>query len=241
VPFIKNKSGVLEVDLKINGYSKRFIYDTGASAISFGQSFFDELLNNGFISNSDIKYKTKTSLADGSLATVTAVNIKKLQLGDFELTNVEALVMDVPNAPMLAGQTVFERFGTVTLDNNKKKLFFTENLNQLCILQRLKYVPCTDQQMTEVDQIKHAIGADAHFNIGKVDVETNFPIPDKALKGIAKKITIRYFDGNDKTAGQQLRSKLLNSGYTDQDIFVEDMAPRYAMGILSSYIEIWIK
>jgi aspartyl protease family protein len=39
-----------------------------------------------------------------------------------ELENVEAIVIDNENAPLLLGQSVLKRFGSIEIDNNKNEI-----------------------------------------------------------------------------------------------------------------------
>ena len=45
-------------------------------------------------------------------------------IGDLVLDNVKATVVDNVNAPLLLGQTVLERFGSIEIDNNNNEIIF---------------------------------------------------------------------------------------------------------------------
>jgi aspartyl protease family protein len=56
--------------------------------------------------------------ATGKISEGTKVNLREVKIGDMILENVEALVVDNVNAPLLLGQTVLERFGSIEIDND---------------------------------------------------------------------------------------------------------------------------
>jgi predicted aspartyl protease len=47
-----------------------------------------------------------------------------VKIGDRELNNVEATIIENPGAECLLGQTVLSRFGTYKIDNAKKEIIF---------------------------------------------------------------------------------------------------------------------
>ena len=52
------------------------------------------------------------------------MNLREVKIGDMILENVEALVVDNVNAPLLLGQTVLERFGSIEIDNVNGEIIF---------------------------------------------------------------------------------------------------------------------
>jgi len=50
------------------------------------------------------------------------INLPEVKVGDVVLKNIEASVSHSQQAPLLLGQSVLERFGTVTIDNINSKL-----------------------------------------------------------------------------------------------------------------------
>jgi aspartyl protease family protein len=50
--------------------------------------------------------------------------LREVKIGDMVLENVEALVIDNVNAPLLLGQTVLERFGSIEIDNVNGEIIF---------------------------------------------------------------------------------------------------------------------
>ena len=118
----KMYGGVYEVPCDINGLPLRFILDTGASTVSISSVEASFMLKNNFLKESDIKGKDYFSTATGEIREGTIINLRRIKVGDTELRNVEASVAHNQEAPLLLGQSVLERFGTVTIDNINSKL-----------------------------------------------------------------------------------------------------------------------
>ena len=62
--------------------------------------------------------------ATGKISEGTKINIREVKIGEMVLENVEALVVDNVNAPLLLGQTVLERFGSIEIDNVNGEIIF---------------------------------------------------------------------------------------------------------------------
>ena len=118
----KMYSGVYEVPCMINGLQLKFIFDTGASAVSISSVEASFMLKNNYLSKEDIKGKEYFSTATGEIHEGTKINLREIKIGDAVLKNVEASVVQNQQAPLLLGQSVLERFGTITIDNINSKL-----------------------------------------------------------------------------------------------------------------------
>ena len=62
--------------------------------------------------------------ATGKISEGTKVILREVRIGDLILENVEALVVDNVNAPLLLGQSVLERFGSIEIDNVNGEIIF---------------------------------------------------------------------------------------------------------------------
>ena len=60
--------------------------------------------------------------ASGDIHEGTILKLKEVKLGDAVLKNIEASVVGNQKAPLLLGQSVLEKFGTITIDNINSKL-----------------------------------------------------------------------------------------------------------------------
>ena len=84
------------------------------------------MFKNGYLTDSDVKGKTKYMTASGDIHEGTILKLKEVKLGDAVLKNIEASVVNSQKAPLLLGQSVLEKFGTITIDNLNSKLLIRQ-------------------------------------------------------------------------------------------------------------------
>lgn len=116
VPFTR-ESGVCNVKCSINGLPLHFVFDTGASTISMSMVEATFMMKNGYLSKNDVVGSAQYSDAQGNVSEGTVINLRKVTFGDRELTNVRASVVRNQAAPLLLGQSVLSRLGSVEMDN----------------------------------------------------------------------------------------------------------------------------
>ncbi len=122
----KMYSGVYEVPCTINNLPLKFIFDTGASTVSISSVEASFMLKNGYLKEDDIKGKEYYSVATGEIHEGTTIRLREIKIGDAVLRNVDASVAHNQQAPLLLGQSVLERFGTITIDNINSKLIIKQ-------------------------------------------------------------------------------------------------------------------
>lgn len=118
------QNGVRYVWIEINGIRLRFIFDTGASSICISPAEATVLYRQGTLQKEDILNVEYFQDATGKISEGTKVNLREVRIGNMVLENVEALVIDNVNAPLLLGQTVLERFGSIEIDNVNGEIIF---------------------------------------------------------------------------------------------------------------------
>jgi aspartyl protease family protein len=118
------ESGVRFVWIEINGIKLRFIFDTGASSICISPAEATVLYRQGTLKEEDILNVEYFQDATGRISEGTTINLREVRIGDMLLENVKALVVDNVDAPLLLGQSVFERFGSIEIDNVNKEIIF---------------------------------------------------------------------------------------------------------------------
>jgi len=119
IPF--NKSGdMMMIECRINNLPLHFIFDTGASDVSISDVEANFMMKNGYLNRSDIVGKARYQTADGNISEGTVINLKHVNFGGLELTDVKASVVKSQKAPLLLGQSVFGRLGKIEIDNKKK-------------------------------------------------------------------------------------------------------------------------
>lgn len=118
----KMAGGTYEVPCSINGLPLKFIFDTGASDVTISSVEANFMLKNDYLSEKDFKGRRNYLTASGEISEGAVINIKEVVVGDVTLKNITASVVKNQKAPLLLGQSVLERFGAVTIDNNESKL-----------------------------------------------------------------------------------------------------------------------
>ena len=104
----------------------KFVFDTGASAVTFQSVEATFMLKNGYLTTDDIKGKQHFSTATGDIHEGTIIRLREIKIGEAILKNVDATVIANQQAPLLLGQSVLERFGTITIDNINSKLIIKQ-------------------------------------------------------------------------------------------------------------------
>jgi aspartyl protease family protein len=118
------QNGVRYVWIEVNGIRLRFIFDTGASSICISPAEATVLYRQGTLLKEDILNVEYFQDASGNISEGNKVNLREVRIGNMVLDNVEALVVDNVNAPLLLGQTVLERFGSIEIDNVNSEVIF---------------------------------------------------------------------------------------------------------------------
>ena len=116
------ENGVRYVWIEVNGIKLRFNFDTGASNICLSPAEATVLFRQGTLKKEDILSKEFFQDATGKISEGTKINLRNIKIGNAELTNVEATVIDNVNAPLLLGQSVLERFGSIEIDNTNNEI-----------------------------------------------------------------------------------------------------------------------
>lgn len=121
---MKKNGNIYEIPISLNDVvNTDFIIDTGASNVSITPDLALLLIKSGTINSEDWLKDKYYQFADGSIAKSKTFKIKKLKIGTKYLYNVECSISNNLQAPLLLGQNVLNRFGKVTIDNEKQILF----------------------------------------------------------------------------------------------------------------------
>lgn len=121
---MENENGVKYVWLEVNEIRLRFIFDTGASNICISVAEAIVLYRQGTLSKEDILDTQYFQDATGKISAGTRINLRSVKIGDRTLNNIEAIVIDNNEAPLLFGQSALERFGKISIDNKKSVIIF---------------------------------------------------------------------------------------------------------------------
>lgn len=118
--------GTYEIPCSVNGLPLNMVFDTGASDVTISSVEANFMLKNGYLASSDIKGTDRYMTASGDILEGTVIKLKEVTVGDAVLKNIDASVVHSQKAPLLLGQSVLERFGTITVDNVNSKLIIRQ-------------------------------------------------------------------------------------------------------------------
>lgn len=120
---MERDNGIYKVPCLVNGAKMKFVFDTGASAVSLSTNIAEYLLENNYISQSDLLGVGKSQTADGRIVDHLRINLREIEIGGVKLRNVEAIVLATQNAPLLLGQSAIRKLGKFELEGNKLILY----------------------------------------------------------------------------------------------------------------------
>lgn len=124
IPFTPD-GGCASVKCTINELPLTFIFDTGASIVSLSQVEANFMLKNGYLKREDFAGAGRFVDANGDITEGTIVNLRNVDFGGMKLNNVRASVVRNQKAPLLLGQSVLGRLGSIEIDNHSRKLIIT--------------------------------------------------------------------------------------------------------------------
>lgn len=119
---MEEENGVYYIMVEINGMKLRCVFDTGASSVSISSAEAFVLYKQGSLTIDDYVAETKLSIANGDIIPGTKVLLKNVNIGGIDLYDVQAVIIDEPQAPLLVGQSVFKRFKSISIDNIKNDI-----------------------------------------------------------------------------------------------------------------------
>ncbi len=119
---MEKKNGVYFVPCTVNGLNLKFIFDTGAGDVSISLSEAVFMIKNGYMKEEDLIGTEYYRIANGEVAEGTKILIRKLEIGNKTLFNVEASIVHTLSAPLLLGQSAIQRFGKFSIDYSTNTL-----------------------------------------------------------------------------------------------------------------------
>lgn len=111
--------GVYRIPCKVNGAKMKLIFDTGAEKVCLSLSMANYLYDNDYITEEDIVGSGSSTVADGSIVDHIKIIIKDIEIEGIHLRNVEAVVIDGQNAPLLLGQSAIKKLGKYSISGDK--------------------------------------------------------------------------------------------------------------------------
>ena len=128
VPFTTS-GGVKHIRCLLNGLiNVDMIFDSGCSAATISIEEANYLLSKGVLTMDDYKGKGYSSIADGSIVENMVFNIRSIVIDNkLECEDVEVVVINKPNAPLLLGNDILDRLPQYTVDNESQEIVFKLN------------------------------------------------------------------------------------------------------------------
>ena len=108
------------VGANVNGIPMKMTLDTGASTMSISIIEYEFLKKQKLISDSTVQI-SECTIANGDTTKCFMIKIAQVSIGDASVKNVDCMVMENPDAPLLLGMNVLNGFGGVSI-NYKRKL-----------------------------------------------------------------------------------------------------------------------
>lgn len=120
------KIGLVTAACIINGYTVQFVFDSKLRA----QMSVEETLNllkTGAIGKDDFVGDAEEILANGTVANRSVFIVKEFTLANETVNNIEIMVNNNLEFPLVIGNTVLSAFGKYTIDAQKQQIIFKKN------------------------------------------------------------------------------------------------------------------
>jgi predicted aspartyl protease len=115
--------GVYKLPVRVNNFiTMDFVLDLGASTVLISPDLFAVLIKSGTIKSTDFIGTETYQLADGSTVKSRTFYLRKLMIGNVEISDIKATVSNSINAPLLLGQSALKKLGSYSIDNKKRVL-----------------------------------------------------------------------------------------------------------------------
>lgn len=115
-------NGTYSVQVKVNDVPMQFIFDTGASTISISKTEALFLYKQGTLTDDDVIGSSLFVDAQGEISEETLINLRRVEIGNRKLENITASIVPNLDAPLLLGQSFLQKFGKISIDNEKSLL-----------------------------------------------------------------------------------------------------------------------
>lgn len=119
VILLTKQNGVYTIPCSINGVKRSLVFDTGASTVTISMQLAELLYRQGKLSDSDIKGYGRSQTASGHIVDNMAIVLKDIEISGLHLKNVDAVVIEGQNVPLLLGLSAIQKLGKVTLQGNR--------------------------------------------------------------------------------------------------------------------------
>lgn len=119
---MEKDGGVYKIPCLVNGAKMKMIFDTGASAVSMSKNMAEYLYENDYLKKENFRESGLSKTADGSIVNNMKIVLKDIEISGVHLSNVEAVVLESQNAPLLFGQSAIQKLGPIEINDNVLKI-----------------------------------------------------------------------------------------------------------------------
>ncbi len=119
IPLIQNRDLTYSVRVKIGRGEYLFILDSGAADVLISKNVFTDLISNGTLTYESFISNREYINANGIVTSMPVYRLSSLQIGQYEIKNIECAVSKSTENIMLLGQSVLSRLGKISIDYKK--------------------------------------------------------------------------------------------------------------------------
>ena len=116
---MKRQGGVYTVPCKVNGLNLKFIFDTGADAVSISLTEAIFMVKNNYLSEKEIYGTSYARIANGEITENTQILLREIEIAGIKIYNTRAFVIHNLQAPLLLGLSAIEKLGPIQFEGNK--------------------------------------------------------------------------------------------------------------------------
>ncbi|MFR9541857.1 MAG: retropepsin-like aspartic protease [Rikenellaceae bacterium] len=128
---MEESGGVYKIPCLVNGAKMKFIFDTGASNVCLSETMAEYMLENDYLDAADILESGTSTVADGREVNHIVVNLKDVEIAGLHLKNIQAVVIEGQNAPLLLGQTAIQQLGSIAIDGDRLTIHNESNITAI--------------------------------------------------------------------------------------------------------------
>ncbi len=127
IAYTEMYDNTISIPVKINGIGLDMIFDTGASSTCITLAEAQYLYEKGNLIKDDIVDVQRFQTADGSISVGLRIILRDVSIGDkINLHNIEAIVIENQQAPLLLGQSAMKQFREISVDRENRLVKFFE-------------------------------------------------------------------------------------------------------------------
>ncbi len=124
VPLTTNPDNSLSFSAVVNGYTTQITLSEEGPGLSFSVEATLKMLKSGAIGKTDFAGDAEKILGNNSVADKSTFTVGEINITTKSAFDLEATVLQKQKSPVLMSEKVLKRFGTFTIDKEKKQIIF---------------------------------------------------------------------------------------------------------------------